>query len=600
MNTANMSRLASGGLILTLLTLLIGRPEVNAQQPPGGDITFPQTGYTLSDAHGFLSYWQAHGGLAQFGYPLSTESAEISPTDGRLVLTQWFERNRFEWHPENPDPQFRVLLGLLGREVTAGRGAEPPFVRMADPHNNACVYFAPTGHTLCNDFRVYWEGHEGLAVYGYPISEEFQEKNAGDGKLYTVQYFERNRFERHPENAGSPYTVLLGLLGVQAGGFPLAPVPPANTPATLQVPEAFQGDARWQTPRTLTGPPGMQISLFGTDTGFRMMAVAPNGDLFVSETRPGKVLVLPDRNGDHVADESAVFVEGMAKPHGLAFHKGYLYVATEAAVWRFPYTDGQLQAQGPGQAIAELPAGTSQGLVQDVNHDTRSIVFGPDDKMYVSMGSDCDACEEGDPRRASIMQFNDDGSGGRVYARGLRNAVGIDIDPRTGRLWASVNERNGSGNETPPDLLTPIRDGGDYGWPYCLGIPLVPDPTFGRSADDCTQRDTAPLGLPPHTAPLGIRFYNGGGLLPAGYGYGIFLGVHGSTLHNPPYGYDVRFASLRPGQTAQGVQVAISGWLVDGHYWGRPVDVAFGKDGALYVSDDVAGAVYRATWPPGR
>src|SRR4051812_24390164 len=105
-----MPRLAPGGLILVLLMLLIGGLRMGAQRPPG-DITFPQTGYTLSDAHGFLSYWQAHGGLAQFGYPLSAESAEISPTDGRLVLTQWFERNRFEWHPENPDPQYRVLLG---------------------------------------------------------------------------------------------------------------------------------------------------------------------------------------------------------------------------------------------------------------------------------------------------------------------------------------------------------------------------------------------------------------------------------------------------------------------------------------------------------
>ncbi len=591
-----MGRLGRGGVVLLALALLIGGPRARAQQPPG-DMTFPQTGQTLSNAHGFLSYWQAHGGLAQFGYPLSAESAEISPTDGRLVLTQWFERNRFEWHPENPDPQYQVLLGLLGREVTRGRAGERPFARVADPHNGGCVYFGETGHTLCGAFRAYWEGHGGLALYGYPLSEEFPERNAGDGKLYTVQYFERNRFEYHPENAGSPYTVLLGLLGAQAGGFPLAPVPQADTPATLQVPEPFQGDARWQTPRTLFGAPGMQVSLYGTDTAFRMMAVAPNGDLFVSETRANKVIVLPDRNGDHVADETVVWAAGIEKPHGLAFHKGFLYVATEAAVWRFPYADGQVQAQGPGQPIAELPSGAGRGLVNDVNHDTRSIVFGPDDKMYVSAGSDCDLCEESDPRRAAIMQFNDDGSGGRVFARGLRNAVGIDIDPRTGRLWASVNERNQRGNDGPPDLLTPIRDGGDYGWPYCMGIPLAPDPMFGRSADVCAQKDTAPLGLPPHIAPLGIRFYNGGGLLPSGYSYGIFLGVHGSTLHDPPYGYDVRFASLRPGQTAQGVQVAIRGWLDGGQYWGRPVDVVFGKDGALYVSDDGAGAVYRVSFP---
>src|SRR5207248_3688339 len=215
---------------------------------------------------------------------------------------------------------------------------------------------------------------------------------------------------------------------------------------------------------------------------------------------------------------------------GLAFHKGYLYVACEAAVFRFPYADGQLQATGEGEKITDLPFGTSQGLVKDVNHDTRSIVFGPGDKMYISMGSDCDVCVEGDPRRASIMQFNDDGSGGRVYASGLRNAVGIDIDPRTGTLWASVNERNGRGPDFPPDLLTPIRSNADYGWPYCLGIPLQPDPQFGKTASFCNAKDSAAVAIPAHMAPLGIRFYNGGGQLPKAYDYGVFLGIHGSAM----------------------------------------------------------------------
>lgn len=399
--------------------------------------------------------------------------------------------------------------------------------------------------------------------------------------------------------------MLLGLLGAHLGGFPIPAMAQAIVPTTLQVAVKFKRIERWATERTLVGPPGMKASLFGTGAGLRMMAVAPNGDLFVSSTRSGQVFVMPDRDGDGVADETKVFAEGLSKPHGLAFHKGYLYVACEAEVLRFPFAPGQLEAQGDGQKVADLPSGTSQGLVKDVNHDTRSIAFGPGDKMHVSIGSDCDLCEEGDPRRASIMQFNDDGSGGRIYASGLRNAVGLDVDPRTGLLWASVNERNGRGNDIPPDLLTPIRNGGDYGWPYCLGVPLKPDPQFNKAAELCNAKDSAPVALPAHSAPLGIRFYNGGGQLPRAYDYGIFLAMHGTApaqgddppLRDPAVGYDVQFVSLRPGKMAQGARVAISGWLNNGEYWGRPVDIAFGKDGAMYISDDAGGAVYRVTVP---
>jgi glucose/arabinose dehydrogenase len=176
--------------------------------------------------------------------------------------------------------------------------------------------------------------------------------------------------------------------------------------------------------------------------------------------------------------------------------------------------------------------------------------------------------------------------------------VGLDIDPRTGFLWASINERNKKGSDQPPDLLSPIRSGADYGWPYCMGIPLQPDPQYGKPAGLCAQKESAPVALPAHTAPLGIRVYDGGGQLPRGYDYGVFVAMHGSApgLHDPPYGYDVRFVSLQPGQMAAGAHVVISGWLVNGQYWGRPVDVVFGKDGAMYISDDAGGAVYRVTF----
>ncbi len=513
-------------------------------------------------------------------------------------MTQWFERNRFEYHPEYAGTPYAVLLGLLGRDVTQGRTGDSPFAPVAGPPVGTCRYFAETQHSLCGTFLAYWEQHGGLALYGYPISEEFQEVSPTDGKTYTVQYFERNRFEYHPENAGTPYAVLLGLLGVQAGGFPAASVPQANVASPLVVADQFKGNAKWQAPRTMTGPAGMQISLFAVPAGPRMLAVAPNGDLFASLTRANQVVVLPDRNGDGIADDVKVFADGLSKPHGLAFHGAYLYVATEAAVLRYAYTPGQLAASGPPQQVAELPSGTSQGLVKDVNHDTRSITFDSAGQMYVSAGSDCDACIEGDPRRAAIMRFDANGGNGVVFAQGLRNAVGLDVNPRTGFLWASVNERNGQGNDFPPDLLTPILAGGNYGWPACSGIPLQPDPAFGWSAAYCAGLQSAAAGLPAHIAPLGIRFSPDSTGLPAGYRNGIFIALHGSSVHTPPYGADIRFLSLRPGEMAQGAQPVIQGWLVDGQYWGRPVDVAFGANGGMYVSDDTAGAVYRVTFQP--
>jgi len=175
-------------------------------------IYFPTVGHNLRG--GFLKYWAEHGGLNQFGYPLTEEFTEESPTDGKRYTVQYFERARMEWHPENSPPN-DVLLGLLGRTITQGRESESPFVALlfTDPRNGA-VGFPQTGHILAEPFLSYWQQNGGLAVYGYPISEAFMETNSTDGKPYLVQYFERNRFELHPELA-NPYQVSLGLLGVQ-------------------------------------------------------------------------------------------------------------------------------------------------------------------------------------------------------------------------------------------------------------------------------------------------------------------------------------------------------------------------------------------------
>jgi hypothetical protein len=181
-------------------------PVADPQQP--GVQWFATTGHTLRGA--FLQYWTRYGGLAQFGYPLTEEFTESNDPDGKnSLVVQYFERNRFEYHPENAGSPYEVLLGTLGRAFHA---ADPPDAAPSDP---TIRYFPETGHTLQGAFLQYWETHGGLFVHGYPLTEPFPEMNPIDAQTYTVQYFERSRFELHPENAGSPYEVLLGLLGEQ-------------------------------------------------------------------------------------------------------------------------------------------------------------------------------------------------------------------------------------------------------------------------------------------------------------------------------------------------------------------------------------------------
>jgi len=192
----------------------VGNPAFINVASPGADtdskMFFAQTGHTLEAA--FLTYWRAHGGLAQYGYPISEPYLELNPTDGKAYVVQYFERQRFEYHPENKPP-YDVLLGLLGVQLVNGR-SDGAFARLAAPAPTPDrLYFPEVGHTLSNQFLTYWNRLGGLAQFGYPLSEPFQEKSATDGRTYLVQYFERARFELHPENAGTPYEVLLGFLG---------------------------------------------------------------------------------------------------------------------------------------------------------------------------------------------------------------------------------------------------------------------------------------------------------------------------------------------------------------------------------------------------
>ncbi len=597
--------------VLCLLTLLTAfslgtfSPLVRAAD----SVYFDKTGRTLSDEHHFLSYWQNHGGLAQFGYPITAEIVEMNPADQKVYIVQWFERNRFEYHPDLAGTPYEVLLGLLGNQLTTERRAahEGALNRFDNAHYPGGSYFDLTGHNLRNSFKQYWEANGGLSIYGYPITEEFLETSKTDGNTYVTQWFERARFEYHPEFKGSQYEVLLGLLGNDVVGGPFYPDTPANTQSTqIEVPAQYR-TGQFQSNHNLNLPPGFRISLFVTGLSDpRLMAQAPNGDIFVTERNnsgggTGKIKVITDHNRTGVADSTLTYVDSLGPyPHGLAFYGGYLYVALENRVIRYPYQTGDISPRGPAEVIVpDLPVGHANTAT---GHNTRTIVFGTDGKLYLSIGSSCDTCIETENYRASIWQFNPDGSGGRPYATGLRNAVAMNFDPHTGLLWAGVNGRNHLGDTFPPELVTPLRDGGNYGWPYCVGVnPPQPDPDFGAGkADFCANKvDRALLTLPAHTAPLGLAFYSGT-QFPAAYQGGMFIVTHGSAPgeRSSVTGDGIWYISMHPGKTQQGPQRFASGWINPGNqsYWGRVVFPLVGSDGALYITDDNAGAIYRISY----
>ena len=375
-----------------------------------------------------------------------------------------------------------------------------------------------------------------------------------------------------------------------------APTSPPASPAPLpgETPPAVN-----ETGLPLTLPVGLRITLFTPpDTGaLRFMAFTPDGILLVSMPSPGglysrgpggAVLALPDLDRDGVADEVRTAISGLDNlPHGLAVYDGYLYVAGEDRVSRFPYQgNGEF---GAGESVVE-------GLPDDGGHVSRTVGFSTFGMMYLSIGSSCNACEERDERRAAIMEYRPDGSGGRVYASGLRNSVGFVFHPDSGAMWATENGRDHLGEDLPPDEINIVRSGQDYGWPHCYGD-RVPDP-FRDDSGRCEATAGSVHDIQAHSAPLGLRFVDSPQLPPEWQG-DLLVAYHGSWNRREPTGYKVVRLDVE-GDGIRGEEDFIYGWLrEDGSRLGRPVDLIFGPDdGALYISDDFAGVVYRVTKAP--
>lgn len=348
-------------------------------------------------------------------------------------------------------------------------------------------------------------------------------------------------------------------------------------------------------------PPGFTVEALATGlSGPRLMRVAPNGDIFVAEMRAGNIRVLHAGATGKRATAS-VYAKGLDAPFGLAFYPPgaspqYLYVGTVGAVLRFPYRKGDAAAPGkPKTIVRNLPDG---------GHATRDVVFSPDGrKMYVSVGSfsnDQEGGEDDEARRADILQFNPDGSGERPFATGLRNPVQMAIHPLTGDLWTVVNERDGLGEDLPPDYATRVRDGAFYGWPWYY-IGANQDPRHKGERPELRGRVTVPdVLIQPHSAPLGMAVYTGK-QFPAAYRNDIFVALHGSWNRSRRTGYKVVRVLLRDGKPTGEYEDFLTGFVTpEDDVWGRPVGVAVAPDGALLVSDDAGGTVWRVAYAGAR
>ena len=373
-------------------------------------------------------------------------------------------------------------------------------------------------------------------------------------------------------------------------------VRPAFGPPAGDIAQELEKGAENTTGFPLILPPGFTISVFAKDLGSpRVLAFDPAGTLLASVPSQGKVIAL--------GDPQVTVASGLNRPHGLAFSGNTLYIAETNQVAMYDYDQTTKKASNK-KKVVDLPGGG--------NHFSRTIGFGPDGRLYISVGSSCNVCAEADNRRAAILVADVTGPGPvthKVFASGLRNSVFFTWRPGTKELWATDMGRDLIGDDIPPDEVNIMREGGFYGWPYCYGK-SVRDMTFSEPkglnllgwegvtlSNVCTKSIGSHIDLPAHSAPLGLVFVPAG--WPAEYRDDLLVAYHGSWNRSTPTGYKVVRMKLDEKGNYLGTDDFITGWLPTGGgedgVLGRPVDLLFDSQGALYVSDDKAGVIYRVT-----
>jgi glucose/arabinose dehydrogenase len=350
-------------------------------------------------------------------------------------------------------------------------------------------------------------------------------------------------------------------------------------------------------------PEGFEVTEFAKDLAQpRVIVRAPNGDLFVAESRANRIRVLRDADGDGKPEVNEVFATGLSRPFGIAFYPvgpepNYVYVGNTDSVVRFPYKSGDTKASGGAETIVNnIPSGDES--VGGGGHWTRDLEFSPDGAtLYVSVGSRSNVDDDNrENRRAMILAFDPDGKNERVFAHGIRNPVGLATHPKTGQLWTSVNERDGLGDNLVPDYITHVEQGGFYGWPwYYLGPNQ--DPNHEGKHPELKDKVIVPdVILQSHMASLDLTFYDGD-KFPQGYHHDGFAAEHGSWNRARRVGYKVIRVPMSDGKATGEYEDFLVGFVTeDGNVWGRPVGVAVAKDGSLMVTDDGSGTIWRVAY----
>jgi len=424
-------------------------------------------------------------------------------------------------------------------------------------------------------------------------------------------------------------TLAVSLLGCAASAPQLppeagfGPTPTLPQPKPSVIPKVNIAPAKgWQNGRKPSAAAGLAVQAFAQELDHpRWLYVLPNGDVLVAETnapeRPedrkglrgwamgkamaragaavpsaNRITLLRDADGDGVAEQRYVFLQGLNSPFGMALIGNSFYVANTDAVLRFEYRDGAQQLSSSGTKVADLPGGPLN------HHWTKNLIANADgSRLYATVGSNSNVAEHGmdkEENRAAILELDPKTGRMQVFASGLRNPNGLAWEPKTGKLWTVVNERDEIGNDLVPDYMTSVREGGFYGWPYSYYGQHV-DSRVEPQRPELVARAIVPdYALGSHTASLGLAFYQGT-MLPERYRGGAFIGQHGSWNREPRSGYQVIFVPFADGKPAGNPEPVLTGFIDSGDALGRPVGVAVDRRGALLVADDVGNTIWRVT-----
>ena len=383
--------------------------------------------------------------------------------------------------------------------------------------------------------------------------------------------------------------ITIGLLSAAISGVLVLVVAPI---AAQRSGHSFSPQSRTPTEellRQLRLPSGFRITVFASGlSGPRMMAVGEDGTVYVTRPRRGDVLALRDHQGR--GDNPREVVRGLDVAHAIAIHGGRMYLAGERKV-----------------IVAEMRGDGSFGewrtLIDDLppgGHDKRTVGIGPDGRLYISVGSTCNACKERDREHATILVARADGSERRVFASGLRNTMGVAWHPETRELWGVDHGSDWRGDDQPPEELNLLVEGGHYGWPYCIGErrpdPYMDEPPGTSKAAFCAKTRAPSLMYQAHSAPIGLVFYTGQ-QFPSEYRGDAFVTMHGSWNRVPPAGYEIVRVRFDRGKPVR-FEPFIAGFLTDGGQiqFGRPAGLATARDGALLISDDAHGLIYRVSY----